>query len=453
MPFVLGLGALALYVSAAAPTLSVRNGGDDGGDLAVAAASLGVAHPTGYPLYVVVGWTWLHVVQLGDVAYRLNLLSGVSAALAMAATAWGCVELIRLLRPGTERLTAAAGAAAATGLLAASEPLWGQAVVISVYTLNLAFAAVGLGLIARGQRVGASAPGAALLGLLLGIGLGNHLTLAFVGLAAIVAAIFERWSWRVWLAAVGCAAIGLALVYGYLLLGRVASRDPIGAWGDPSSWPGFVALISGQMYHGLVGRPPIGQIVARLPRAAGLALGVLTPVGLAAAIVAMVDPLKLAPERSLRGLLASLSLAGAALLFAITYGGARGEHHLLLLYLALTPLAAVGFTDLLGHASIRWRPVLVVALCCLVAGSGWWSRGAGAAGDSTARDAAVQELQAQPPNGRLAPQSDAETFGLWYAQEVLGVRPDVAVVHPGLWQASPTYRAKLLAKHPLLAAG
>lgn len=44
---------------------------------------LGIAHPTGFPFYVLLGYLWSHALPLGSVAFRLNAFSG--AALAGAA--------------------------------------------------------------------------------------------------------------------------------------------------------------------------------------------------------------------------------------------------------------------------------------------------------------------------------------------------------------------------------
>jgi hypothetical protein len=41
---------------------------------------LGIAHPTGFPLYVLFGWLWSHALPIETVAYRMNLLSAVALA-------------------------------------------------------------------------------------------------------------------------------------------------------------------------------------------------------------------------------------------------------------------------------------------------------------------------------------------------------------------------------------
>jgi len=77
---VLGGAALALYAATLAPTVLAG----DGGEFQFVPYLLGVAHPTGYPLYTILGWLWSHLLPVGDVAYRMNLFSAFWAALAVA---------------------------------------------------------------------------------------------------------------------------------------------------------------------------------------------------------------------------------------------------------------------------------------------------------------------------------------------------------------------------------
>jgi hypothetical protein len=67
--------ALALYVTTLAP--SVLPG--DSGEFQFAVPTLGIPHPTGYPLYLVLG-KLLSLVPVGSIAYRLNLLSAIAAS-------------------------------------------------------------------------------------------------------------------------------------------------------------------------------------------------------------------------------------------------------------------------------------------------------------------------------------------------------------------------------------
>ena len=49
---------------------------------------LGISHPTGFPLFVLLGYLWSHVIAVGSVAFRMNAMSavclGVAALMAYA---------------------------------------------------------------------------------------------------------------------------------------------------------------------------------------------------------------------------------------------------------------------------------------------------------------------------------------------------------------------------------
>jgi hypothetical protein len=71
--------ALVVYLLTLMPTV----GPVDSGELILAAAEPGVAHPPGFPIYVLIGHLFSRL-PLGSVAQRLNVMSAVFAALAVA---------------------------------------------------------------------------------------------------------------------------------------------------------------------------------------------------------------------------------------------------------------------------------------------------------------------------------------------------------------------------------
>src|SRR5436309_41716 len=77
----------AVYAAGACPTIYVG----DSGDLVTAVHVLGIPHPTGYPLYVLLGKLWSVLIPVGTVAWRMSLFSAVCAAAA-------CGALYRLCR-------------------------------------------------------------------------------------------------------------------------------------------------------------------------------------------------------------------------------------------------------------------------------------------------------------------------------------------------------------------
>ena len=115
----------AVYVLGACPTIYVG----DSGELATAVSLLGIPHPTGYPLYVLLGKAWTIVFPFGSVAWRLSIFSAACGALA-------CGLLHRLCRQLGMRPVAAVFAAL---LLAVAPSFWAEATIQRVYTLNALF--------------------------------------------------------------------------------------------------------------------------------------------------------------------------------------------------------------------------------------------------------------------------------------------------------------------------
>jgi 4-amino-4-deoxy-L-arabinose transferase-like glycosyltransferase len=168
----------------------------------------GIAHATGYPLYIAVDQAWVSIVPFGSVAWRVNLLSAL-----LAATAVGVLFLLLRI------LDVRRSVAAATALVFAfSATFWSQAVVAEVYALHALFLVTVTACLARWRA------GAANSWLLAGLGLyalsfGHHLTTA-VALPGVVWIVWSdrRRAWRLGTAAFVVAAVALsACQYLYLL--------------------------------------------------------------------------------------------------------------------------------------------------------------------------------------------------------------------------------------------
>ncbi|PIR18592.1 MAG: hypothetical protein COV48_06685, partial [Elusimicrobia bacterium CG11_big_fil_rev_8_21_14_0_20_64_6] len=139
MSFAIFLGTLALYLSKLPPVLAPWR---DSGEMSVAAATLGVAHPTSYPLYVLLSRLAI-LAPLGNPAYRLNLLSAVAGAAA-------CALLFRVLRPKR----GSAAALAASLCLAFNPGFWAVSQVSEMYSLWVLCA---IALVALAERLSTDA--------------------------------------------------------------------------------------------------------------------------------------------------------------------------------------------------------------------------------------------------------------------------------------------------------
>src|SRR5688572_14398713 len=137
-PLALGVLFFVLYALGASRTIYVG----DSGELVAAVHTLGIPHPTGYPLYVLLGKLWTLLVPVGSIAFRMSLMSAACAAVAIG----GLFALARWL--GLDRIPAYF----ATLLLGLAPSFWAEANVQRVYTLNAMILVAALASAARWHR-------------------------------------------------------------------------------------------------------------------------------------------------------------------------------------------------------------------------------------------------------------------------------------------------------------
>jgi hypothetical protein len=235
VPAGVGLLALAVYVQTLLPSV----GWGDIARFQYVARVWGIPHRFGYPLYIALSRLFGYL-PVGDLAYRVNLLSAVSAALAAVVVYFLVVRLVD---------DWVAGASAALSF-AFSRALWGQAVVAEVYALNaFLIGAVVLILLVWHQtrRIGL---------LYLGIGLyalsfGNHMTVVTL-IPAVVYWILVT-DYRVFL-----DLKKVAILAGLMLLGALqylyvivrAQQQPLLNELGPFSWRGWIHWMTRNRFEG-----------------------------------------------------------------------------------------------------------------------------------------------------------------------------------------------------------
>jgi hypothetical protein len=159
-----------------APTVTLW----DAGEFITASKVLGVPHPPGTPLFVLVGHVWADVVRIGQYAWRLNLMSAC-----FSAAGAGCLFLVahRLLA-GEDRILRVGGAAAAAMLSAFAFTEWQNSNETEVYTVATFSIAAICWLCLRWRDVRGTPRATHLLLLIVyiaALSVGNHLLALLVG--------------------------------------------------------------------------------------------------------------------------------------------------------------------------------------------------------------------------------------------------------------------------------
>jgi len=427
----------------------------DTGELQAVGPLMGTAHPTGFPTYVLLGWIASVVLQpLGEPAFRMNLLSAISLAVAAAIT----VDLVL-------RLTGwlALGIAAGIGL-ALTPTAWAMATHAETHTLHLALVAILLWLLVawdervrgpttrgvddprvdpvdgddnpadRGDRFLIAAAA------VFGLALGNHsLTILLAIPVGLYVLVVDPGIWRrgrLVVSCVGVLALTVVLVYLELPLRAGPFRAPL-VYGTPDTWEGFKYIVLAEQFRDSV-TDPFGELPRKF---ADLVTRTTTQFGILAPLI----PIGFIVTAVRRPRYALLTGTAAAItcFFAASYVNADISRYYLgpelMAWTWLAILAAAG-VDLLAvqagdldpaTARVRAGMISVIVAVALVVPSLLEIPARHAAVDASRQvDAAnwtAHALDVMEPDAAIVSWWSYST-PLWYAQRVEGERPDIEII-------------------------
>jgi hypothetical protein len=439
-PGILAISLMAVYLTSMAPGLSWSNYGADGGDLIAAAATGGVAHPTGYPLYLLLARLF-QLVPIGSLAFRTNLMSAF-ATVSAAVLVYGLVTRSLSSSNAHQYWLAGLASGVAFGL---SPLIWGQAVITEVYALHSLFVALllylsvnSLSLHFTQKRVDR------LLGLTFGLAMGNHVT-AILLLPVILSTTIlrkptptpgKRWrdNWqldsRSLLRRTTWLGVGL-LVYLTLPL-RALSQPPVN-WGNPVTLDGFAWLVSGKLYQGQLFILTLSSVWERVQAVAALLLEQFGILGLSIGLMGLIVFFK--PTRLYFSMLWIVAVSSA---FAIGYATTDAFMYLIPAFLCFAIWIGMGLGGLMNACSMRFQSIkpligLVLILSLLI--QAWNHRPQmDASQDLRAESFGTEVLSLAPANAIVFAQGDRAVFTLWYFQYAMHNRPDLAIVATDLLQ-------------------
>ncbi len=427
--FVTAILTFIVYSLTVAPDLTWAHYGADGGELITAAVTLGVPHPPGYPLYVILG-KLVSLFPAGTVAYRFNLFS----ALCMAAAA-GLISsfVATMLKTTSARLhfpqiggvqpnkRGNTAVSLAAGLTFALVPLvWQQAVIAEVYALNMLVVSALLWSIMRPPPLRSTS----LTGLLLGLAITTHLTSLLLAPLALFSVGRRHLK--------PFALASLAGLTPFLFLPLFASGNSPVVWGGSFTVRGWWWLASATIY-----RPNVLALPADLWAGRLSAWSQEPTLWIAVALLALVAYRRQLLKRQL-GFMFTPTLATISfyLLYSFTY---NAPDALVLTLPALALLSMLAGIALQGVGALA----LILPLALLVLNFQQIDLSNRASGRALAEPA----LRVAPPNAIILTSGDRTTFTFWYLRHVEKQRQDVIVVDENLL-AFDWYRARLAADNP-----
>ncbi len=422
----------AVYAAGACRTIYVG----DSGELVTAAATLGIPHPSGYPLYVLLGNLWITLLPVASAAFAMSLFSAAFAAMTCGLLFFLVSRQIALA--GSKPRAALASALFGALTLAFSPSFWSQANVQRVYSLNAFFVVLVVACALewhRTRRVGWMA----LAALFAGLGASNHTIMGLIGLAVGVFAVTSEPRFLLrpkhLAACVGAGVVGL-LPYAYLPIR--SSQDPRLDWGNPETWDSFLdVVLRRDFWHRAWIESPGDFLLVLADYLRGLADELLW-VGAALALVAVAWGFRRSgagdQARRLPVLLPLLVMA--VNLWAVGLHGSRSDifiwhRYYIPSYIMGALLASWGLWLAIERWGRRSLVLLVAPLLLLALG---WER-QDRSDFRIADDFSRQLLATLPPGAHLAASDDNILFVLIYLHLVEGLRPDIDLIMQGVGDA------------------
>ncbi|MFQ6103519.1 MAG: protein O-mannosyl-transferase family [Candidatus Glassbacteria bacterium] len=261
---VVALSSFLVYLTTISPSVNFI----DSGELITVCTTLGIAHPTGYPLYTLIGRIF-SLIPVGEAACRVNLLSAVFNSGAVFFLSLSTMALLG----DKSRLLCCAGALLTAAFMSLSVTAWDVSTQTEVYSLSIFLYSVLIYLL----LVGLKDTGPVILFLtayLYGLSFGNHMMIVLL-LPSVLFIIVKKRERIPTRSPAFILKLGLLFLLGlsiYAYLPIRSSLEPFLNWGNPSNLHRFLSHVSGWQYRVWMfsGEPGAlaGRIAQYLPRLA-----------------------------------------------------------------------------------------------------------------------------------------------------------------------------------------
>jgi hypothetical protein len=429
------LAVFIIYALTSAPGIGLV----DSGELTVVAQTLSIAHPTGYPLYALLGRVWLFLSRM-EPARGMVLFSCMMAAVAAGLISW---IILFWQNNATSRSPASIIAfAAATAIgFALTQTAWTAIRYAEVYPLTYLLGALLLALTAMHASNLKHGPSVAILiAYLWGLGFGNHLTILWffpVVLYTAVRTLRKSAEPRKYaLLFVAAVAAGASV---NLFLPIRSSVEPPLDWSDPQTIPNLIRHLTAWQYRVWMFKGGGAQFIHKL---GSYLLSVPSDIGWGA-IAAAVLGLWFAIKRRFGFVWAALLTWVIGVFYNLNYDIPDIATYFLALYCPLFVVGVYGLVEIAQQIQARLKNsvmqfVGLLGIAVLIPLSALPSSlSAVKEGDNRFAERFTREVLHTLPDSALVMQAhwDIQSPAI-YLQKIRHVRPDVVMLDINLMQRS-----------------
>ncbi|MCP4599434.1 MAG: DUF2723 domain-containing protein [Proteobacteria bacterium] len=435
----------------------------DSPEFTAAVQTLGIPHPPGHPLYIMLAKPFT-LLPLGGIAFRVALASTLFGALASLLFYYLAYRLVEAAAPELSVWLRAITACSAAQIVSVAPGWWFQCVRAEVYSLQILLVLGSLyPLVVFGLRPDKANDrllyAAAFLA---GLGLTNHHYITVVALPAAIPLLVAQARYRGGFGALKLTgrltAIGITGLVPYVFLPIRSASGAAVSLGGVHSLGDFFWVISAKVYQKSMAKQHIEKLSDRSLDAIYTMMGELGPVIIVVSLAGLYLLLRRRPTR-MAGLILFLLTAITVLLRSIMGFDPFNPDYYGYMLPALIGFIA-GFAvfvavviNFLGSSLKRGRfiaPILAVALLAVPVSRARENRSRVDLSNFRTTRLVLDLALERADSGTLVLTSYYKLFFiLWSARFIDGSRPDVTVVNPQLF-GYPGYLSSTLISHPEL---
>lgn len=479
---VTGLISFAFYLTTIAPSVIQI----DTGELAAVQCTLGIAHPTGYPLFTVLGYIFSLVPLPFSKIFQMNLLAAVYCAVAVSVFTFTAKLVLdnlnafqflmrskqnsrkkkkdsnKIIQPvKTSSIELSENYKIVSSIfgglfLALSKTFWFQSTSVEVYSLHLLLITIIILALIKAFILSNEAKSISkywlFFAITLALGFSNHMTTLLIipGVAYLyfVKNGFSSKSIKQIIFMLLIFFPVLLLMYSYLPIR--ASQNPVMNWGNPINWERIIRHISGQQYQVWLfssteaAAKQLNYFVGNLNKEFSISLVV--------AIAGLIVSFIYARKFFIFNIIVFLS----TVLYSINYDINDIDSYFLLAYVSLAFFAVFGIIQLiLFSAKYKMQILIPISVLVLLIGIQFYYNydDVNQRNNFIYEDYTLSLLNTLPKNSIVfSYQWDYFISASYYFQLVEGFRKDVIVIDKELLRRSWYYN-QLFTNHPKLFNG
>lgn len=410
LSILVSFSVLLIYRFTLSPTVNII----DSGELITGCYLLDILHPTGYPLYTLIG-NIFSKIPIASIAQRINFISAIYC------TAASCFFFL-LLFGLTNSVVAAL---VSTSLFAFSRTIWSVAVGAEVYGLTALFLVLIVYLWLKVEKNNILI----LLAFILGMSFTNHMMIwsTFIGTGIFMMLFYRKnlFCFRYLMIGMGFFLLGLS-VYLYLLIR--ARGTPLFNWGNPYNWERLVWHVTGKQYRVWMFSSSWAEVFSNLKFALNLFLKEGFYIFIIPAILGVVKMVR----NNFYLFISLLIIFILTLFYAINYSIPDIESYYIPCLFVMFVFAGFGLAILIKNLRVNQYFFLIFIILPLL----FNYRRAGMQGNYLAYDSAINHLKSAPVNAIILTNWWDIYAPVFYVQHIENIRKDVCIIDKELLRRS-----------------